>query len=139
MGNFFGTLADDELSSRDSTLIEDIEEFAENRTYNNRRRRKRLIERLIFEEKDSDVNNDHESKKFKLDTPKYVYEKLFLEGHESDVVITALGHKWNLHRVYLKQCDYFKALFGGKWKDSDQKEYSLDIADENICYLGFYY
>ncbi|CAJ0936063.1 unnamed protein product, partial [Mesorhabditis belari] len=65
----------------------------------------------------------------KLDTPKYVHEKLFLQGEGSDVAVLAVGHQWNLHKLYLKQCKYFEALFREK---SDWKERS-----ENVVKLEF--
>lgn len=77
-----------------------------------------------------------DKKIFKLDTPKYVYQKLFVEGYNSDIVVYSLEHKWHLHRVYLEQCNYFRALFQGNWKDSESNEYRLDLADENICITG---
>lgn len=132
MGGVIGrrnTFDSDKLDNRASTSIENINEFGENET-NTRRGKKRR--------KTSNTKVDYEAKMFKLDTPKYVYKKLFLEGSKSDVVINAFGHKWHLHRVYLEQCDYFRVLFNGNWNDSYKREYSLNIADENICYSGFY-
>jgi hypothetical protein len=34
------------------------------------------------------------SKMIRLDTAKYLHQKLFVEGRKSDVTIQALGHEW---------------------------------------------
>lgn len=135
MGNVIGRKSnqdEDESDIRASTSIEDITEFgvADSNLRRGRKRRKSYI-------KNNDDNTP--TKLFKLDTPKYVYQKLFLEGSKSDVAIKALDHTWHLHRVYLEQTDYFRALFNGNWSDSNKKEYTLDIADENICFLGYFF
>uniref|UniRef100_A0A914BV57 BTB domain-containing protein n=1 Tax=Acrobeloides nanus TaxID=290746 RepID=A0A914BV57_9BILA len=77
-----------------------------------------------------------DKKLMKLNTPEFLYKKLFLEGHKSDVVINALDHTWYLHKIYLEQCNYFASLFEGKWKDANEKVYNLDIIDPNITYEG---
>src|SRR4051812_33969713 len=64
-----------------------------------------------------------DERSFKLGTRKsniiqYTVFQLFVEGLNSDVLVHALGHTWNLHRLYLEQCDYFRALFQGNWCDS---------------------
>uniref|UniRef100_A0A915EGV9 BTB domain-containing protein n=1 Tax=Ditylenchus dipsaci TaxID=166011 RepID=A0A915EGV9_9BILA len=80
--------------------------------------------------------DDNAAKVFKLDTPRYVHQKLFLESKNSDVVINALGNTWRLHKVYLEQCEYFRALFQGNWSDSHENEYTLEVIDTNICFTG---
>ncbi|KAH7729599.1 BTB/POZ domain containing protein [Aphelenchoides avenae] len=87
----------------------------------------------------------------KLDTPRYVHQKLFVEGLKSDITLKALGHSWRLHRIYLEQCDYFKALFKvgrlmrfakldvifqDNWSDSHKKVFELVVDDKNITYEG---
>ena len=32
-------------------------------------------------------------------TTEYIYETLFKDGKDSDVVVKALGRSWNLHKV----------------------------------------
>ncbi|KAF8371619.1 gcl-1 [Pristionchus pacificus] len=78
------------------------------------------------------------AKKAKLETAKYVYDKLFVEGQDSDISISALGYRWKLHRFYLKQCDYFSVLLNGEWADSKTNEYTLEIPDENITKDGIH-
>ncbi|KAF7639892.1 BTB domain-containing protein [Meloidogyne graminicola] len=97
-------------------------------TTNNPRRKRKATNTNIFP--------DIDTKRFKLNTLHYVYQKLFVEGQDSDVQIHALGHVWRLHRLYLEQCDYFRALFQGNWSDSGKNEYTMYIEDENICFTG---
>ncbi|KAI6226457.1 BTB domain-containing protein [Aphelenchoides fujianensis] len=75
-------------------------------------------------------------KLIKLDTPEYLYQRLFVDGHSSDFVVAALGHEWKLHRVYLEQCEYFRSLFNGSWKDSEKNRVDLDGLDERITISG---
>ncbi|VDP34493.1 unnamed protein product [Heligmosomoides polygyrus] len=56
----------------------------------------------------TDVNETPPKKITKLDTAKYVYERLFLQGEGSDVAVHAVGHVWHLHKLYLQQCKYFE-------------------------------
>uniref|UniRef100_A0A1I7XRL0 BTB domain-containing protein n=1 Tax=Heterorhabditis bacteriophora TaxID=37862 RepID=A0A1I7XRL0_HETBA len=72
----------------------------------------------------------------KLDTAKYVYEKLFLQGEGSDVTIHAIGRVWNLHKLYLQQCKYFEVLLNGDWKDSKNNIFHLEFPDDNITIEG---
>uniref|UniRef100_A0A914X2T6 BTB domain-containing protein n=1 Tax=Plectus sambesii TaxID=2011161 RepID=A0A914X2T6_9BILA len=57
----------------------------------------------------------------KLHTAEYIYERLFLGGENADVTISALGRKWNLHKVYLKQSLFFAGMFSGDWSESNQQ------------------
>ncbi|GMT23702.1 hypothetical protein PFISCL1PPCAC_14999, partial [Pristionchus fissidentatus] len=88
--------------------------------------------------KSANSSNPKSSKIAKLETAKYVYDKLFVEGQDSDISITALGYRWKLHKFYLKQCDYFSALLEGEWKDSKKTEYTIEIPDENITKDGLH-
>ncbi|GMS95373.1 hypothetical protein PENTCL1PPCAC_17548, partial [Pristionchus entomophagus] len=88
--------------------------------------------------KRQDSDDPRATKVAKLETAKYVYDKLFIEGQDSDISINALGYRWKLHRFYLKQCDYFSALLEGEWADSKTAEYTLAIPDENITKDGLH-
>ncbi|XGW29792.1 hypothetical protein V3C99_009103 [Haemonchus contortus] len=74
----------------------------------------------------------------KLDTAKYVYERLFLQGEGSDVTVHAVGHVWHLHKLYLKQCKYFEVLMQGNWKDSKEDVLHLNFPDENVTREGLH-
>lgn len=78
----------------------------------------------------------HPTKIIRLDTSKYLHQKLFVEGRKSDVTIVALGHEWHLHKIYLEQCDYFRCLFSGNWSDSTANRYELEIEDRRITFEG---
>ncbi|CAK5092131.1 unnamed protein product [Meloidogyne enterolobii] len=119
MGNLFST--NRSISSL-SSVIEHISGTSSNMT--SRKRKASLNENA----------SDIEPKRFKLNTPDYVYQKLFVEGLNSDIQIHALGHTWRLHKLYLEQCEYFHALFQGNWSDSGKDEYYMQIDDDNICF-----
>nr|CAD2189997.1 unnamed protein product [Meloidogyne enterolobii] len=106
MGNLFST--NRSISSL-SSVIEHISGTSSNMT--SRKRKASLNENA----------SDIEPKRFKLNTPDYVYQKLFVEGLNSDIQIHALGHTWRLHKLYLEQCEYFHALFQGNWSDSGKE------------------
>lgn len=72
----------------------------------------------------------------KLDTPKYIHKRLFVEGTKSDVTICALGRTWNLHRLYLEQCKFFDCLFRGSWKESNDSVLHLKIVDPAVTPEG---
>ena len=87
---------------------------------------------------EADEKSEESSAKIiKLDTSKYIYENLFVNGKYSDVTITALDHRWNLHRAYLEQCEYFRAAFNPAWSNSVSQLHELQIIDENITYEGY--
>eukprot|EP00118_Oscarella_pearsei_P004115 m.17105 g.17105 ORF g.17105 m.17105 type:complete len:351 (+) comp27320_c0_seq2:51-1103(+) len=65
-------------------------------------------------------------------TSLYIYETMFVQGANTDVVIAALGKEWRLHRIYLCQSSYFCALFNGHWKDSNDPRINIEIVDPNI-------
>ncbi|GMR47561.1 hypothetical protein PMAYCL1PPCAC_17756 [Pristionchus mayeri] len=92
----------------------------------------------IGKRKRNESNDPKSAKKAKLETAKYVYDKLFVEGQDSDISIKALGYRWKLHRFYLKQCDYFSVLLDGEWKDSKIAEYTLEIPDEHVTKDGLH-
>ncbi|KAE9421901.1 hypothetical protein Angca_005592, partial [Angiostrongylus cantonensis] len=74
----------------------------------------------------------------KLDTAKYVYERLFLQGEGSDVTVHAVGHVWHLHKLYLQQCKYFEVLMQGNWKDSKENVIHLNFPDTNVTREGLH-
>ncbi|CAB3406686.1 unnamed protein product [Caenorhabditis bovis] len=74
----------------------------------------------------------------KLDTTKYVYEKLFLQGEGSDITIHACGKVWNLHKFYLQQCKYFEAILNGNWKESSNNSIHIEINDEKVTAEGMH-
>lgn len=86
----------------------------------------------------TDVNETPPKKITKLDTAKYVYERLFLQGEGSDVAVHAVGHVWHLHKLYLQQCKYFEVLLHGNWKDSKDDIIHLDFPDENLTREGLH-
>ncbi|EYC09745.1 hypothetical protein Y032_0059g3026 [Ancylostoma ceylanicum] len=114
MGNSLDRLAGYEDSSPDSTVD----------CTDSRKRRK------------TDPTESPPKKITKLDTAKYVYERLFLQGEGSDVTVHAIGHVWHLHKLYLQQCKYFEVLMQGNWKDSKEDVIYLDFPDENVTREG---
>uniref|UniRef100_A0A1I7TE30 BTB domain-containing protein n=1 Tax=Caenorhabditis tropicalis TaxID=1561998 RepID=A0A1I7TE30_9PELO len=73
-----------------------------------------------------------ETKKIaKLDTA-YVYQTLFIQGVNSDIVISACGREWHVHKVYLKQAKYFESMFDGVWAEAKSGRVSIEIADPSI-------
>eukprot|EP00124_Ichthyophonus_hoferi_P001915 Ihof_evm11s114 gene=Ihof_evmTU11s114 len=83
-----------------------------------------------------DSDEDYDMKGIMVKKPKrvdaYIYYTLFLSGEGSDVTIRALDKQWKLHRMFLKQCGYFKAMFEGHWKDSEYSVYDMTVTDRNI-------
>ncbi|XP_010636601.1 germ cell-less protein-like 2 [Fukomys damarensis] len=65
-------------------------------------------------------------------TSEYAYEKLFLNGENSDIKISALGKVWCLHKIYLCHSGYFANMFGGSSKELHKNMIELDINDKNI-------
>nr|XP_039269381.1 germ cell-less protein-like 1 [Styela clava] len=66
-------------------------------------------------------------------TSQYIYDALFVHGENSDVTISSLDRKWNLHKVYLRQAGYFKSMFHkSQWKESSMTVIDLQIPDSNI-------
>lgn len=47
-----------------------------------------------FKAKEKGDEEEKPAKVIKLDTAKYLHQKLFVEGKKSDVTIDALGHEW---------------------------------------------
>ncbi|KAK6749500.1 hypothetical protein RB195_001858 [Necator americanus] len=88
--------------------------------------------------KKDDLDETPPKKITKLDTAKYVYERLFLQGEGSDVTVHAVGHVWHLHKLYLQQCKYFEVLMQGNWKDSKEDVIFLDFPDENVTREGLH-
>ena len=72
-------------------------------------------------------------KKKKLHTTsQYIYENLFREGRDSDIVVKALGKSWKLHKLYLQQSPYFASLFSGRWADGYKNVVTISIVDPCI-------
>jgi len=72
-------------------------------------------------------------KKKKLHTTsQYIYENLFREGKDSDIVVKALGKSWKLHKLYLQQSPYFASLFSGRWADGYKNVININIVDPCI-------
>lgn len=67
---------------------------------------------------------------------KGLYEMGFLKEQYSDVVVTAFGKKFRLHRLILSQNPYFKALLSGPWTEANQPVITLHFDDENITVKG---
>ncbi|ULT96292.1 hypothetical protein L3Y34_004717 [Caenorhabditis briggsae] len=74
-----------------------------------------------------------ETKKIaKLNTCAYVYQKLFLEGEDSDITIAACGREWKVHKLYLKQTKFFEMMLEGSWAESKSGRIDMEITDPNI-------
>merc|ERR1712227_981672 len=80
---------------------------------------------------DNESENLSPKKKLKT-TSNYIYEELFEKGEGSDITVEALDHVWKLHIIYLKQSEYFRSYFCGRWPISDASKVSLEIPDEKI-------
>lgn len=63
---------------------------------------------------------------------RYIYEHLFEHSEDSDVTVKALGREWKLHKLYLCQSGYFKSMFSGSWKESNEAVINIDIPDPQI-------
>ncbi|CAL2040887.1 unnamed protein product [Caenorhabditis brenneri] len=72
----------------------------------------------------------------KLDTCAYVYNKLFIQGEESDITIAACGKEWKVHKLYLKQTKFFESMFDGDWAETHSDRVNLEISDPNIDVEG---
>jgi len=105
-----------------------------------RRKRKRVTS---GDENDEDEEEEEEEDEFDeiLHTPKkrklrttsrYIYQTLFLEGRESDVIVTALNREWKLHKLYLCQSLYFQSMFSGSWRESTMDRIEIQVADDNV-------
>ncbi|CAB60609.1 BTB domain-containing protein [Caenorhabditis elegans] len=68
----------------------------------------------------------------KLNTCAYVYQKLFLQGENSDIVLAACGREWRVHKLYLKQTKFFESMFDGLWTESNSGRVQMEITDPNI-------
>lgn len=65
-------------------------------------------------------------------TADYIYQALFVEGKDSDVTVNILDHPWKLHKIYLRQSQYFSSMFSGSWNESDKAEINIEVADSNV-------
>uniref|UniRef100_A0A915LN05 BTB domain-containing protein n=1 Tax=Meloidogyne javanica TaxID=6303 RepID=A0A915LN05_MELJA len=106
MGSIFST------NRSISSLSSVIEHISGTSTMPSRKRKASLNENA----------SDIEPKRFKLNTPDYVYQKLFVEGLNSDIQIHALGHTWRLHKLYLEQClnNVFASLYNNEIEIDEQ-------------------
>lgn len=71
-------------------------------------------------------------------TTQYIYQALFKEQKNSDVTIMALDRVWNLHKVYLSQSLYFRSMFSGSWKETNDKFVHVKILDKRIKPEGIF-
>lgn len=85
-----------------------------------------------FIEDDQDAGAPKKKRKRCKSTSQYIYKALFMSGEGSDIVVEAFGHEWKLHKVYLKQAQFFSKMFDGKWKETDEKVIQLTIPDPNV-------
>ena len=86
---------------------------------------------------EEEAQNEEEAKKarkrIKLQgNNEYIYETLFVKGDGSDITVSVLGQKWNLHRIFIRQAAFFRTLLDGSWKDTALNELKLDIPDKLI-------
>lgn len=44
----------------------------------------------------------------------------------------ALDRVWNLHKVYLSQSLYFRSMFNGSWKETNDNFVNVKILDKRI-------
>merc|ERR550519_959785 len=65
-------------------------------------------------------------------TSRYIYETLFMEGRDSDIIVSALSRDWKLHKLYLCQSPYFASMFNGNWRESNMDHIDITIVDPNI-------
>merc|ERR1719369_682899 len=65
-------------------------------------------------------------------TSRYIYETLFMEGRDSDIIVSALNRDWKLHKLYLCQSPYFSSMFNGNWRESNMDHIDITIVDPNI-------
>ena len=63
---------------------------------------------------------------------RYIYETLFMEGRDSDIIVSALNRDWKLHKLYLCQSPYFASMFNGNWRESNMDHIDITIVDPNI-------
>ncbi|CAB3994466.1 germ cell-less -like 1 [Paramuricea clavata] len=93
---------------------------------------KRKHEDSTLDEKQEQSVVELPKKKKQRTTSDYIYHTLFVNGQDSDVTLVALDIEWKLHKLYLCQSNYFKSMFTGTWKESQQSLIKLEIPDENI-------
>jgi BTB/POZ domain-containing protein 13 len=87
----------------------------------------------VEEEGDKDPETPSLTKRRNIrSTSEYIYSTLFKGGINSDVTITALNKEWKVHKLYLSQSLYFRSMFSGQWKESDEPLIQLNIPDENV-------
>ncbi|XP_065071830.1 germ cell-less protein-like 1 [Rhopilema esculentum] len=83
--------------------------------------------------RDEELETEHSPGRKRLrTTSEYIYNVLFLEGENSDVTISALGHEWKLHKVYLCQSGYFRGMLKGQWLESSLSFIAIEIPDETV-------
>ncbi|XP_020753653.2 germ cell-less protein-like 1 [Odocoileus virginianus] len=72
-----------------------------------------------------------QGKKVKI-TSEHAYQTLFLNGEASDIKIRALGKVWCLHKMFLRQSNYFVTMFRDSWEECPEDIIDLEINDQNI-------
>lgn len=81
---------------------------------------------------DEDVFATSSPRKKMKTTSEYIYNTLFINGENSDVTIQALGHDWNLHKLYLCQSPYFRSMFNGDWVEKSECVIPMTLPDALI-------
>ncbi|XP_062514083.1 germ cell-less protein-like 1 [Corticium candelabrum] len=84
-----------------------------------------------LEDSTEELISSPQRKKMKT-TSAYIFDTLFVNGANSDIIIVALGEEWFLHKIYLRQSPYFAGMFSGNWKESAESKVAIDILDPNI-------
>jgi len=94
----------------------------------------RSIKRPFVEDEDckNSQNLLFKKRRRSKSTSQYIYNALFVSGQGSDVIVEAFNKQWKLHKVYLKQAEFFSKMFDGQWKESNQKYIKLEIPDKNV-------
>jgi len=131
MGNLISGYIWRESGEANDTIVENDPTTQDNSFFRLSRKRKSSPVRVSSKE-----SGQTSPKVIKLDTAKYLHQKLFVEGKKSDVTLVASGREWHLHKIYLEQCDYFRCLFSGNWLDSSENRFELPIYDDRITFEG---
>ncbi|KAH8286774.1 hypothetical protein KR018_007422 [Drosophila ironensis] len=91
-----------------------------------------MIYKFVGSRKRKHSTNDMESCPYKIQSPgEYIYRTLFRDSFGFDVIVRALEGTWHLHKDYLSQSPYFKAIFMS-WQESEVQQIDLHIFDSNI-------
>lgn len=71
--------------------------------------------------------------------PEHLYTRGLREGRHSDIVVTAFGQRYNLHRLILDRAPFFTTALSEPWLESRSKEVALhpEEIDANITRTSF--